>query len=57
MPENNEILQELVPGFNEDPATSIWCKDHNSLRSTNFVILFESENLVDNLIEALRCAG
>ena len=56
LPEDKEIINYLVL-LDEYPATSYLCKDHNLLKSTNFVVLFESENLVGNLVKALRLKG
>ena len=57
LPEHEGTLKDLVSPSIEDLATSNKCKDHNSLKSTNFVVLFESSNLVGNLVKALRYKG
>ena len=54
--EDKETINDLVLS-DEYPATSNLCKDQNLLKSTNFVVLFESENLVGNLVKALRLKG
>ena len=54
MPEHIKVFKDHVTLSDIHSADNVVCKDNNSLKSANYVVLFEDPDLVRRLVNAVR---